>query len=49
MPMVSQPPIEIAELAVGQAEELDEDADERIADAEDAGDEAGLLQRAEMV
>src|SRR5262249_19572002 len=41
--------IEVADLDVGQAEELDEDAAQRIADAEYASDEARMLQGLQVV
>ena len=45
MPMVSQPPSEIADLLVRLAEEFDEDARQPVAGDEGAADEA---RRAEL-
>src|SRR5215210_6491474 len=41
--------IEVAELGIGQAEKFNEDAAERVADAENAGGEPGALQRLKAV
>src|SRR3569623_521652 len=38
---------EVAELLIGQADKFDEDTAQRIADAEDAGDESGAFQPTE--